>query len=108
MGERMTEERAEDTRDIANVVVGDTAVRISDAIGFEVPSSGRPRTADNRLEMKVFNVGSNREYIKVEFEPFHTDVAPLVDQSCESTSSRDDGFLIESLCLGRGVDEGGI
>lgn len=108
IGERITEERAEDTKDIANVVVGDTAVRISDAIGAEVPSSGRPNKADNRLRMNVFNVGSNREYKNVAFVAFHTDVAPLVDQSWESTSRSEDGFLIESLYLGSGVDVGGI
>lgn len=108
MGERITEERAEDTSVKANVVVGDTAVRISDAIGAELLSSGRPRIADKRLWMKVFKVGSNREYMKVAFEPFHTDVAPLVDQSCEITSKSEDGFLIESRFLGRDDDDDGI
>ena len=57
--------------------------------------------------MKVFRVGSNSEYMKVAFEAFHIDVGPLLDQSCESTSRSEDGFLIVSLCLGS-EDVGGI
>ena len=45
----MMEESAEDTSVRINVVVGDTAVRISDATGLELPSSGSAKMADKRL-----------------------------------------------------------
>jgi hypothetical protein len=107
IGDKMIEESAEDTSVSINVVVGETAVRMSDATGLALPSSGSAKIADRRLWMKVFRVGSNSEYMNVAFEAFQTDVGPLLDHSCERTSRSEDGFLMASLCFGS-EDDGGI
>jgi hypothetical protein len=61
IGERRIAERAEETKERIKVVLGDVDVRISAVNGEVSPSSGRPKTADRRLRMKVFKVGSSRE-----------------------------------------------
>jgi hypothetical protein len=44
--------------------------------------------------------------MKVALVAFHTDVGPLVDQSCERTSMRDEGFLICKWCFGEAGGDG--
>lgn len=100
IGERMIADSDEDMNERINVVLGDAAVRMSAVIGDAIPSSGNPKMADRRLLMKVFRVGRRREYMNVALDAFHIEVGPLVDQSCDRTSMRDEGFLITSVCLG--------
>ena len=97
----MIEERAEDIPDTINKVAGEDAVRISKSGSGERESSGSPRMADKRLRIKVFNVGRSKEYINVEVDAFHKEVAPLVVQSCPRTSNMAEGSLIFSIYFGR-------
>lgn len=57
----MMDESAEEMKDKIRVVMGEAAVRMSAVIGDAIASSGIPRTADSRLLMKVFKVGSSNE-----------------------------------------------
>lgn len=99
IGDRRIADSEEEMKDRTSVANGEVAVRISAVIEDEISSSGRPIMADKRLRIKVFRVGRSREYIKVALVAFHGDVGPLVVQSCDSTSIREDGFLIDRACL---------
>lgn len=74
-------------------------MRMSAVMDDVISSSGNPTMADKRLRMKVFRVGRSREYMKVALLAFQGEVGPLVDQSCDSTSIREYGFLIVRACL---------
>ena len=61
IGERMSAERDDETKDRINVVKGEGAVNISADKDEVMSSSGRPAMAESRLRMKVFNVGRSSE-----------------------------------------------
>lgn len=103
IGERIIADSEEEMNERINVVLGDAAVRISAVIGDAIDSSGNPRMADRRLLMKMFRVGRRSEYINVALVAFHIDVSPLVEQSCDRTSMREEGFLITRVCLEEGA-----
>lgn len=107
MGDRRIADREEEIKDRISVANGDAAVRTSAVIEDVTSSSGKPTMADRRLRMKVLSVGRSREYINVALVAFQGDVGPLVDQSCDSTSIREYGFLIVRACS-REASDGGM
>jgi hypothetical protein len=61
MGESTSAETDDEMNDRRRVTKGEDAVRMSVAMDEEMSSSGRPTTAESRLRINVFRVGSSSE-----------------------------------------------